>query len=273
MVRSSFVIPGYTFFYWGFTLPKSDYPYYICQFKLEKEGLVKKISLKIGTKNYPARIRLARITTKKFPNRKVVQIYYEKEYDTLKALRDMFIYSYATTIDKSKPKLKELLELVHVSGTSFKVKPIARQETDFDDVLRFIENKNLFAYVTNTKKGKSPNFFINYSNKWLPVSKLKEYRNRINVIYVLYNSKKKQLYVGKANQFGARVKRGQGRQGLDSDWDKFMFYEIDPKFAVFIEQIEAFTIRVFASLLENSVGSLPLEGSKVKLVNRQLINK
>ena len=53
---------------------------------------------------------------------------------------------YASTIDKSKPKLKELMELVHEGGVDFKVKPVARQETDFDSILRFMEDKNLFEF-------------------------------------------------------------------------------------------------------------------------------
>ena len=41
----------------------------------------------------------------KYPERNVIQIFYDREYQTLKALRKLFIYSYASTIDKSKPKL------------------------------------------------------------------------------------------------------------------------------------------------------------------------
>ncbi len=94
------------------------------------------------------------------------------------------------------------------------------------------------------------------------------------MIYVLYNSEKNQIYVGKANKFGDRVKKGEGRIGLDKDWDQFMYFEIDPEYSAFIEQIESFTIRALASVFPNDVGTEPLKLKRViKLVNRQLINK
>lgn len=72
---------------------------------------------------------------------------------------------------------------------------------------------------------------------------------------------------------GDRVKRGVGRRGLADDWDKFMFFEVHPKYSSFLEQIEAFAIRTFASLIENDVEMFPLNESGIKLVNRQLIGK
>ena len=61
----------------------------------------------------------------------------------MKALRKLVIYSYATTIDKSKPKLKELLEFIHTGNSTFKVKVVSKQETDFDAMFQFLEDKNL----------------------------------------------------------------------------------------------------------------------------------
>ena len=125
---SFYVIPGYTFFYWGFTLPKKHYDEFIEFFKFKEDKLVDKISLKIDGKKYPAKIRMARINNKgtmkgrsdrKYPERNVIQIFWDKEYETLKALRKFFIYSYASTIDKSKPKLKEVMELIHVKKNEF----------------------------------------------------------------------------------------------------------------------------------------------------------
>lgn len=235
--------------------------------------MFKDIFLVINKKRYPAKVRLARITTKNFPNREVVQIFYNKEPETLKALRKLFIYSYASTINKTKPNLKELFELVHINGNEFKIKIISKQKTDFDDMFQFLEDKNLFEYWSNSKAGKEKSFFISFSKKWISVEKLDKYKNRINVIYLLYNSNDNQLYIGKANKLGERIKKGQGRLGLADDWDKFMFFEIDPEFSSFIEQIESFTIRTFAALMDNDVGMTPLEDKNVRLVNRQLRKK
>ena len=38
-IDSFYVIPGYTFFYWGFTLPKKFYPDYINFFKFKESNL------------------------------------------------------------------------------------------------------------------------------------------------------------------------------------------------------------------------------------------
>ena len=278
---SFYVIPGYTFFYWGFTLPKKHYDEFIEFFSFKDDKLVDKISLKIDGKKYPAKIRMARINNKgtmkgrsdrKYPERNVIQIFWDKEYETLKALRKFFIYSYASTIDKSKPKLKEVMELIHVKKNEFRIKSISRQETDFDAMLKFMEDKNLFGFWREeiSKKKKKRNIFVDYSRKWIPASKVKDYANRNHIIYLLYHTEKKQLYVGKANIMGDRVQQGKGRIGLDKDWDKFMFFEIHPEFSHFIEQIEAFTIRSFASLVDNDVDITPLVDRNIKLVNRQL---
>lgn len=270
---SFYVIPGYTFFYWGFTLPKREYPSFGKHFGFKSGHLLHDIQINIAGKYYAAKIRLARIKTKRFPNRDVVQIYYDSEQETLKALRKLFIYSYAATISKSKSDLKELLELVHVSGNKFLVKVISRQRTDFESMFKFLEDKNIFDYWKDAKSGKRKNFIIVHSSKWLSVDELREYENRVNVIYLLYNSRMNQLYVGKANRMGDRVKRGRGRVGLDKDWDKFMYFEIDPEFNPFIEQIEAFAIKIAASLLPNDVEVPQLKDRRARLVNRQLRKK
>lgn len=271
MLNSFFVIPGYTFFYWGFTLPGRNAREFARHYGFRKGQQLKDIELVIDKKKYPAKLRLVRIRTKKFPARDVVQIYYNTKYETLKALRKLFIYSYAATINKTRPAIKELFELQHASKDVFIVKPFARQKTEFEGMLRFLEDKNIFDYWKKARKGKEPNsFFIDYSRKWLSVKELRANENRINVIYVLFHSKKKQLYVGKANRLGDRVKAGVGRIGLDADWDKFIYFEIDPEFSPFIEQIEAFTIRALSSLMPNDVGVQPLAERNARLVNRQL---
>lgn len=272
-LNSFYVIPQYTFFYWGFTLPKREYPDFIKHFRLNRKTKTQSVSLIIAGKKYPAKVRIAYITTSKFPNRQVVQIFYDREHETLKALRKLFVYSYVSTIDKAKPALKELLELVHEGNNSFKVKIVSKQKTDFDDMFEIMENRELFDYYKQIKKGKERNFFINYSQSWIPVSELSKYKQRFNVIYLLYNSKKKQLYIGKANRLGDRVKRGQGRTGLDKDWDNFMFFEIAHEYNLFIDQIESFAIRSFAALLRNEVGIKPLNEKNITLTNRQLKKK
>ena len=224
-LSSFFVVPGYTFFYWGFTLKKENYKEFIDYFGLKEDNLFESITLEINRKKYNAKIRIARQNNQgkgknrsdvQYPVRDVVQIFYDRERDTLKALRKLAIYSYATTIDKSKPKLKELLEFIHTGDNNFKVKVISKQETEFDAMFNFLEDKNLFAFWQdeNTNKKSKDKLFVDYSTKWLEKKELSNYKSRTNVIYILHNSKENQIYVGKANIFGNRVKENSSRVAM-----------------------------------------------------------
>ena len=279
-----YVVPGYTFFYWGFTIPKRHYPEYKKEFSLNPDNLVVPITIKVGNKKLPAKLRMAQINNKgefegrsdrKYPERNVLQIFWDREYDTKKALRKMFIYSYATTIKKNKPKLKEVAEFIHIGGNDFRVKAIAKQETDFDEMLKFMEDKNLFEFWKEDGNKKRKSVFLNNSRKpsWHHVDDVKKFSDRTHVIYLLHHSQKNQFYVGKADKFGSRIKKGQGRKGLDKDWDKFMFFELDPEMASMIEQIEDFAIRLFSSILDNDLGVKPLNNKKQKLVNKAGLRK
>ena len=280
-LESFYVVPGYTFFYWGFTLPKKHCEEHIEFFNFGETNLVRDIRIKVGSRFYPAKIRLARINNsgkfegrsdRVYPERSVVQVYYDREYDTLKALRKLFIYSYASTIDKSKPRLKELLEFVHMGKSDFRVKPISQQSTDFDDMFRFMEDKNLFKFwKDNSQKKKSKEkIILNYSKKWIKAGQASRFKDRNNVIYLLYHSTSKHIYIGKANNLGQRVKEGTGRVGLEADWDKFMWFELNPDYNMFLEELEHFLIKTFAAILENDLDIEPVIESQVKLVNRQL---
>jgi len=181
-----YVVPGYTFFNWGFTIAKRHYGEYIDNFDLSSDNLVVPITIKVGNKKLPAKLRMAQINNKgefegrsdrKYPERNVLQIFWDREYDTKKALRKMFIYSYATTIKKNKPKLKEVAEFIHVKGTEFRVKAIAKQETDFDEMLKFMEDKNLFEYWKDDGKKKRKSIFVNNARKpiWHRVDDVKKF--------------------------------------------------------------------------------------------------
>lgn len=279
ILNSSYVIPGYTFFYYGFTLQKSLYPEYIKHFKLTKKNRIKSIKLKIKNKTYHAKIRLVSIDNSsklktrsdvKYPVRDVIQIYWQNELDTLKALRKLMIYSYASTRNKAKPRIKELLEFIHTKDDSFKVKVLSKQETDFDEMFYFLEDKNLFAFWEDSKKKKSKDkLFISYSDKWLKKSELKKYSSRTNVVYILNNKKENQLYIGKANNFGNRVKENSSRVAMD-EFDRFLFFELHPEYSFLLDEVENYSIRLFASIFSNLVKVKGLDMDKMELVNKQI---
>jgi len=283
MLSSIYVVPGYTFFYWGFTLKKDLYPEYIEFFNLGEGNLVVPIKLKIKGKLYDAKIRVARINNKGkiknrsdtiYPERDVVQIFFDQERDTLKALRKEVIYSYASTIDKSKPKLKELLEFIHKEDNIFQVKVLSKQETDFDDMFHFLEDKNLFAFWKdeNTNKKQKDKLFIDFSTEWLDKRELKKYASRSNVIYILHNKENNQIYVGKANILGNRLTETSTRVGMKS-FDEFMYFELHPDYSFMLDNIETFSIRFLASMFENYLNVKGLNLESMKLVNKQLKNK
>ena len=59
-----YVVPGYTFFYWGFTIAKRHYPEYIEYFRLDPDNLVVPITIKLGNRKLPAKLRMAQINNK-----------------------------------------------------------------------------------------------------------------------------------------------------------------------------------------------------------------
>lgn len=278
-LNSSYVVPGYTFFYYGFTLQKSLYPEYIKHFKLTKKQRIKPIKLKIKNKIYDAKIRLVSIDNSstslkrsktKYPVRDVVQIYWQNEQDTLKALRKLMIYSYASTRNKATPKIKELLEFVHSEKNTFRIKVLSKQETDFDEMFYFLEDKNLFAFWEDSKKkNQKDKLFVSYSEKWLKKSDLKKYSSRNNVVYILNNKKDNQLYIGKANNFGNRVKENSSRVAMP-EFDSFLFFELHPEYSFLLNEIENYSIRLFASIFSNLVKVKGLDLDKMKLVNKQI---
>ena len=137
----------------------------------------------------------------------------------------------------------------------------------------FWKYKNLFAFWKQEKKDKNKEkIFLDFSKKWISADKAKDYALRNNCIYLLYDSTKKEIYVGKANEFGKRVKKGEGRIGLSKDWDKFMYFELNPTYQVLLEQMETFSMRLIASILKNNFNIKELKDDKIKLVNLQLKN-
>ena len=49
-----------------------------------------------------------------------------------------------------------------------------------------------------------------------------------------------------------------------------MWFEINPEYNNFLEELEHFLIRTFASILENQLDLTPIIDSQIQLVNRQL---
>ena len=69
------------------------------------------------------------------------------------------------------------------------------------------------------------------------------------------------------------LQKSEWLESIIKDWDKFMWFEVNPEYNMFLEELEHFLIRTFASMLNNDVDIEPIINSKIKLVNRQLRKK
>ena len=284
-LSSIYVVPKNTFFKWGFGFRSindknaSKNNEYVKFFDLlGNGGQTKKIKLVIEGKEYPARIRIIR-QDNQHSVRDVLSIFWNAsgEQVTRKVLRKMFIYSYAATIRKKTPDIKELAEFIHLGGNKFRVKAEGRQKTEFDDMFQEMEDRGLFEFWKEKNDDKEKlKILLNKSEMpiWRDVKEFNKYKNRPNVIYLIHHSEKKQFYVGKANILGKRVKPGKAHQDVDEGWDRFMFFELEPVFAakVTLEEIEDFAIRLFSSVLENNYKIKPIKW-RSKLQNKAPLRK
>ena len=287
-LTSFYSIPGFTFFDWGFNArtlnPKtSANDEYVKFFDLHGKTQSVDIILIINGKKYPASIGLTRSgageteSSGKWKAYDRIRFTWRSKHETKKALRKLFIYAYVTTIKKGKPALKELAEFIHIGGSEFRVKAIGQQVTEFDDMFQFMEDKNLFEFWRDKdEQEKTSKMFLNNAINpvWRSVDKFDEFKKRTHVIYLLHHSEKNQIYVGKANEFGERVKKGKEHQGIDEGWDRFMFFELHPEFVALydLEHLEDFAIRLFSLVLENNYEIKRAKG-KLKLVNKAPLRK
>ena len=84
-------------------------------------------------------------------------------------------------------------------------------------MFRFLEDKNLLKFWKDKdKKKKREQIILDYSRKWLNSSEMSKTnnKNRNNVIYILYHSIEKNVYIGKADVLGQRVKKGEGLKAV-----------------------------------------------------------
>ena len=91
-----YVKPAKTFFYWGWTIPKENYEAIKKHFGLSRRQKKSTIDIVIKFKNkkYSAKINYSRINNSRkykreriFPERDVIRIQYDSEYNLLKELR------------------------------------------------------------------------------------------------------------------------------------------------------------------------------------------
>lgn len=263
-------------FEWGIIIPK-EYEQNFLFGKPIKPGSSRSYKIKFAKKKYNA--KLYHVNRTGFNN--VYQLRWDIDKDFMNLLRKEFINSYVILKSqkelfdssvKSQKKFRgkmeagnqEVLTLRPVSSDEIHAEPFIQIKSQWNALFERLAEANVFGWLFSKKS----NYLIAHSSGWHPISEFKYYTHHVNVIYYLANSKKKHLYIGKADIFGNRVKPGREHQGMAGDWDKFRFDVIKPEFASMLERIEDHTIRSFAAVLQNLKSFQSLEIGNYTLVNK-----
>lgn len=235
------------------------------------------VTLKYKKKSYKA--KLYHVNRKSGNN--VYQLRYDIDKDLLKVLRKDFINSYV--ILKSQKELhentvggkkkfrgkmnagsQEVMTLRPVSEKLINIESCIQIKTEWNELFERLADANVFGWLFEKDK----KYLISRSTGWYSFKELSKHAEQVNVIYYLANTKKRLLYIGKAERFGNRVKHGRPHQDMPGDWDMFRYDILRPEYGELLERVEDHTIRSFASILQNNKAFSSLELSSYKLVNK-----
>ena len=217
----------------------------------------REIDLIWGNKKYYCNLRHAR------PANPFLMLRYEKNKDLIKRMRETFIYSYVVIKSRKeefdligngqfRSKLergeREVIIFQPLDYKTIRAKVFIQIDNEWNQLFQRLANENVFGWLFDSSK----KYLITESSKWLNVRKFNKAKHKTNVIYYLLHSKRRLLYIGKAETLGKRVVPGKSHQGMPADWDKFRYDVIMPEFQSLLERIEDHTIRSFASILNNN---------------------
>lgn len=159
--------------------------------------------------------------------------------------------------------LQEALKIRPINYKKIELEVFIKIKTEWNNLFERLAEENVFGWLFDKDK----KYLISKSVNWHNVKDFNEHINAVNVIYYLANTKKKLLYIGKAENFGRRVRPGRKHQNMPGDWDKFRYDIIKPEYSNILDKIEDHTIRAFASILENNKKHPSLRLGHFRLVN------
>lgn len=257
---------------WGVTFPKE----YIKDFEggvPVKLGSSRKVEIIWEKKRYY--VRLSHVKRREY--KPVFQLRWDNNRELLTKLRKTFIQSYV--ILKSQKELfdigkngrkyfrskfqQEALKIRPINYKQIEFEVFIKIETEWNKLFERLAEENVFGWLFDKDK----KYLISKSVNWHNVRDFIEHVNAVNVIYYLANTKKKLLYIGKAEVLGKRVRPGRKHQNMPGDWDKFRYDIVKSEYSNILDKIEDHTIRAFASILENSKKHPSLQLGHFKLVN------
>lgn len=260
---------------WGFAIPMEFVPDFLAGKVLR--GISRKVDIIWDNKRYNA--KLCMINRNK-PN-PLYQIRWDSNRELLKKIRKTFIQSYV--ILKSQKELfdatrrdrkhfrtqleggqQEVITFQPLNENEIRAEVFIQIENGWNALFQRLADENVFGWIFDRP---DKQYLIQRSTHWYKATDFYKHQNVVNVIYYLAHSRKKLLYIGKAEVLGKRVKPGKIHQKMPGDWDRFKYDIIKPEFAGILERIEDHTIRSFASVLKNVKGYPSLEIGNYKLVN------
>jgi|TARA_B100001971_G_scaffold214511_1_gene252348 hypothetical protein len=261
---------------WGLTIPRDFISDFEGRTPVEL-GTSRDVEILWDKKKYAA--KLSHINRKNASP--VYQLRWDNNKELLNKIRKTFIQSYVVLksqkelFDKSKKDRKHFrTKLTGEQQEVLRVNPLnekqiifdvfIRVENEWNDLFERLAEENVFGWLFDKNK----KYLISKSTNWIKVIDFNHHANAVNVIYYLANTRKKLLYIGKAENLGKRVTPGKKHMDMDGDWDLFKYDIVYPEFANILERIEDHTIRSFASILKNNKKYPSLELSTFKLVNR-----
>ena len=258
---------------WGITIPGKLVDGFLAGRKLPL-GTSREVDIKWDRKYY--KVRLKHSSTR---GNHYYQISYSSNIDLLKKLRKTFIQSYIilksqkelfdTVEDQKQFRSKltggqqEVLIFQPIDYQTIEVSVFIKIESPWDALFQRLADNNVFGWIFDMDK----KYLISRSTDWIKAKDFNKHKNAPCVVYYLVNTKRKLIYIGKAELLGNRVKPGKKHQKMPGDWDYFRYDIIKPEYSSLIERIEDHTIRAFASFLHNDQDYPSLNISSYQIVN------
>ena len=242
---------------WGITIPKNLVKEFLGGRNLPL-GKSRTINIEWDRNKYQGRIMHSANRQSEYYG-----IRYDSDADLLKRLRKTFIYSYIVL--KSQKELfdskeernqfrskfpggqQEVLILQPIDYCNIKFEMFIRIKNEWDKLFQRLVENNVFGWLFD----KNNKHLITRSTNWIKVKEFNKHKNETGVIYYLVNTKRRLIYIGKAENLGNRVKPGIQHQKMPGDWDYFKYDVVKPEYLYLLERIEDHTIRSFASFFQN----------------------
>lgn len=190
-------------------------------------------------------------------------------------LKKEFIQTYIAAFSQEMKHSGEKRHVTKLAGGSQEVviiKPVTEDriemetfikvETQYDELFKRMIDRNAFWSLISPNKADS---FIQDSTEWLDLSKLKDHKGSIYVVYYLLDESEKKLYIGSAETLGDRVKPGRSEI---PNWNKFRYDTIKSEHHSELRAIEYYSIISFARILKNAGNKRTLGISDLTLVNK-----